>query len=198
MNPERNSFFDVNPALSQEIYKTFYGGSVINRKIYMTSQAQLVDSPLYIELRRHEDHYSILYKHLGFELTHDEKGEFMSLKLTSENESEETLFDETSLKIVAILTLVCRLISQRGQSLQLLSEPVQGVTPKDLSEIAEDKTAIAILSTIKIKSPEEAMEFMRKRGFCFKVSPSRYVLSKGAMSMIEVLIERESSLAEIQ
>jgi hypothetical protein len=59
----------------------------------------------------------MLYRHLGFKLTLDQKGESISLKLTAENESKATPFDETSLGVVAILTLVCRLITKRGKSL---------------------------------------------------------------------------------
>jgi hypothetical protein len=74
---------------------------------------------------------------------------------------------------------------------------VQGITQNHLSGIAEDKTTIAILSTIKLKSQEEAMVFIKKRGFCLKASGNRYVLREGAMSLTDVLIERKSSLAEV-
>ncbi|MBF4318283.1 hypothetical protein EAY30_25765, partial [Vibrio anguillarum] len=82
----------------------------------------------YLEIRQHENHYNQLYRHLGYELIHDEDGEFFSLKSIAESESEDTVFDETSLKIIAILTLISRLMTQRGQPLALLGESAQGIT----------------------------------------------------------------------
>lgn len=192
---ERNSFIDANEELSQQIYRMFHSGSVINHHEYLESQARFVESPLYIEMRQNEDHYQQLYRALGYDLHHDDKGEFLSLKSIFEAESDDAVFDETTLKLMAILTLFCRLVTQRGQSLASLGEPVQGVTKKDLSELDSSNTVTAILKAMKLKSAGDAMEFVRKRGFAFRVSPNRFVLSKGAVDMINTLVEREKQLS---
>ncbi|MBQ4845738.1 hypothetical protein [Pseudoalteromonas sp. MMG005] len=192
---DRNTFLDADEQLSQTIYRAFNSGSIINRKEYIISQAQFVESKTYHEIRQHEGHYNHLYRHLGYELIHDDPGEFFSLKSIAESESEDTVFDETSLKIIAILTLVSRLMTQRGQPLAFLSEPVQGITGNDIAALADDETTSAIFKTLKLKTPIDALEFIKKRGFAFRVSQSRYVLSKGAMTMIDTLIERERELS---
>ncbi|PCC14030.1 condensin complex protein MksE [Pseudoalteromonas sp. JB197] len=195
MNIERNTFLDADELLSQKIYRAFYTGSVINRKEYITSQAKLLESTLYLEIRKHENHYNCLYRHLGYELIHDESGEFFSLKSIAESESEDAVFDETSLKIIAILTLISRFMTQRGQPLALLEEPVQGITGNDVAALCKDETTGAIFKALKLKTPIDALEFIKKRGFAFRVSHSRYVLSKGAMKMINTLIDREKELS---
>lgn len=192
---DRNTFLDADEQLSQTIYRAFYTGSVINRKEYMTSQAQFVESKTYLEIRQHENHYNQLYRHLGYELIHDEDGEFFSLKSIAESESEDSVFDETSLKIIAILTLISRLMTQRGQPLALLGESAQGITGNDIASLADDETTSAIFKALKLKTPIDALEFIKKRGFAFRISQSRYVLSKGAMTMIDTLIEREKELS---
>ncbi|KZN50715.1 condensin complex protein MksE [Pseudoalteromonas luteoviolacea] len=195
MSMDRNTFLEVDEKLSQTIYRAFYTGSVINRKEYMTSQAQFVESKIYLEIRQHENHYIQLYRHLGYELIHDEEGEFFSIKLIAESESEDAVFDETSLKIIAILTLISRIMTQRGQPLEFLGQPVQGITGNDVAALADEETTSAIFKALKLKTPIDALEFIKKRGFAFRISQSRYVLSKGAMTMIDTLIEREKELS---
>ncbi|MBF4297195.1 hypothetical protein EAY24_28540, partial [Vibrio anguillarum] len=96
-----------------------------------------------------------------------------------ESESEDTVFDETSLKIIAILTLISRLMTQRGQPLALLGESAQGITGNDIASLTDDETTSAIFKALKLKTPIDALEFIKKRGFAFRISQSRYVLSKG-------------------
>lgn len=191
MSDNYYSFYDANEQLSQAIYTSFYNGCVINRKEYRQPEASWSESPLYIELRQHELHYKLLYKHLGYELIHDEEGEFISAKLASEVESEDTKFDETSLKIIAVLSLISKVFVERGLSLSLLGEEIQGVTYDDLNTFYNNDTHQAILKALKFKKAADPIEFLIKRGFAYKVSANRYVLSKGGLSMIEALKERE-------
>jgi len=191
MSEQYYSFYDVDEQLSRAIYKSFYNGCVINRKEYIEAKADWVESPLYLQLRQHEKHFKLLYRHLGYELEYDETGEFISAKLLSESESEDTPFDETSLKIVAVLSLISKVITERGQSLAHLAEPVQGVTLDDLSSLFNNELHEAILKSLKFKASTDPIDFLIKRGFAYKVSKNRYVLSQGAMSMLNTLIERE-------
>lgn len=191
MNEKYYSFYDVDEQLSQAIYKSFYNGCVVNRKEYIEAKADWIESTLYLQLRQHEKHYKLLYRHLGYEIEHDETGEFISVKLLSESESEDTPFDETSLKIVAVLSLISKVITERGQSIAYLAEPVQGVSFDDLSSLFNNELHEAIIKAFKFKTATEPMDFLIKRGFAYTVSKNRYVLSQGAMSMLNTLIERE-------
>jgi hypothetical protein len=191
MNEQYYSFYDVDEQISQAIYKSFYNGCVVNRKEYIEAKADWVESTLYLQLRQHEKHYKLLYRHLGYELEHDETGEFISAKLLSESESEDTPFDETSLKIVAVLSLISKVLTDRGQSMAYLAEPVQGITFDDLSSLFNNELHEAILKSLKFKTATDPMDFLIKRGFAYSVSKNRYVLSQGAMSMLDTLKERE-------
>jgi len=191
MNEQYYSFYDVDEQLSQAIYKSFYNGCVVNRKEYIEAKANWIESTLYLQLRQHEKHYKLLYRHLGYELEHDETGEFISAKLLSESESEDTPFDETSLKIVAVLSLISKVITERGQSMAYLAESIQGITFDDLSSLFNNELHEAILKSLKFKTATDPMDFLIKRGFAYIVSQNRYVLSQGAMSMLKTLIERE-------
>ena len=191
MSEQYYSFYDVDEKLSQAIYKSFYNGCVINRKEYIEAKADWIESPLYLQLRQNEKHYKLLYRHLGYELEHDEDGEFISAKLLSESESEDTLFDETSLKIVAVLSLISKVVAERGQSVMHLGEPVQGITYDDLVSLFSNELHESILKSFRFKTATDPIDFLIKRGFANSVSKNRYVLSQGAMSMLKTLIERE-------
>jgi hypothetical protein len=190
----RNTFFAANANLSKQIYRAFYSNSVINKREYIEAKASFVESNFYNELIVNLEHYGQFYLHLGFQLAHDESGEYFYLKPTVELGDEEDEFDESSLKIMAVLTIVTRLATKRAQAISLLSEPVQGVSPSDLDALDEDEKTLNILKSLKLKSALDALDFLKKRGFAFKVGPERHVLSKGAMAMINTLLERQKAL----
>jgi len=189
-----NTFFAANANLSKQIYRAFYSNSVINKQEYIEAKASFVESNFYNELIVNLEHYEQLYLHLGFQLAHDESGEYFYLKPTVELGDEEDEFDESSLKIMAVLTIFTRLATKRAQAISLLSEPVQGVSPSDLDALDEDEKNLNILKSLKLKSALDALDFLKKRGFAFKVGPKRHVLSKGAMAMINTLLERQKAL----
>tara|TARA_A200000159_G_scaffold138838_1_gene140006 strand:- start:724 stop:1071 length:348 start_codon:yes stop_codon:yes gene_type:complete len=96
------------------------------------------------------------------------------------SESEDTPFDETSLKIVAVLSLISKIITDRGQSMAYLAEPAQGITFDDLSSLFNNELHEAILKSLKFKNATDPMDFLIKRGFfAYTVSKNRYVLSQG-------------------
>lgn len=185
-----------NPAHSQAIYQKFCIGSVINRQEYKSSVSDFIESPLYQEIIQNEPHYKTLYMHLGYELCRDSEGDYFYIKenVVDENEGEE--FDEASLKIIAILTIFSKCATTRGQALQFFSSPLQGITPDDIEWVNGQDELMSYLKAIKLKSASDAMDFLRKRGFAFKTTSNRSILSKGAMVMIMNLIEREEQLQQ--
>lgn len=196
MNSIKNTFISANYELSKEIYQTFYSSSVINRLEYSASKADFHNNPLYQEIVVNFDHYTHFYFHLGYQLIHDEQGKYFYIKTLTANESCEEDFDEISLKVLAVLTIISRLVTMRGQALSTLGLPVRGITAKDLSLLNEDES-LPILQSLKLKSSEDAIEFLRKRGFAFKVDVKRHVLSHGALVLIETLINRQKELSSL-
>lgn len=196
MDSTKNTFISANHELSKEIYQNFYVSSVINRLEYSASKADFHNNPLYQEIILNSDHYTHLYFHLGYQLIHDDQGKYFYIKALTANECEEEDFDEISLKILAVLTIVSRLATTRGQVLSTLGLPVGGITANDLSSLNEDES-LSILQSLKLRSPEDAIEFLRKRGFAFKVDAKRYVLSHGSLVLIETLINRQKEISSL-
>ena len=194
MNTVTNTFNDANTALSQSIYQLFSNGSVINRKIYSEANASFIEYPEYREIAVNEAHYKNFYWHLGYLLDHDTEGDYYHLSRAQEQDSDTEDFDEASLKIMAVLTIISRFVTNRGQALDTLTLPVQGITNADLDAIAEDEETLSIIKSLKLKDCNDALAFLRKRGFAFKVNNKRHVLSKGANSMIDTIIERQKSM----
>lgn len=183
------SFAKANPVHSRQIYKSFCGKSVINKKVYSESNARFISDPLYNELIENLDHYELLYLHIGYRLTHETEGEYFYVKSLSDEDETDESFDEVSLKIMAVLSLFARIATHRQQSLSTLGSELQGVTVADLDLIDSDDEMLSILRALKFKNASDAIELLKKNGFAFRVMSNRYVLSKGAMVMIGTLIE---------
>lgn len=194
MDTKKNTFYDANASRSQSIYQKFYNGAVINRKEYIEAKADFIEAADYREIAVNENHYRQLYWHLGYNLSLDEGGEYYYLKSISENDADTESFDETSLKIMAILTIIARLANNRSQTIESLIQPVQGISQADLNALDEDSETLAILKSLKMKDSSDAINFLRKRGFAFKVDSKRSVLSKGASTMIDTIIDRQKAL----
>lgn len=193
MSETQSSFSAVNSDFSRLIYKTFCSKSVINKKIYRESSASFVESELHHELIKNLSHYELLYSHIGYKLTHDSQGEYFYIKSLGEVDEFDEGFDETSLKIMAILSLIAKIATNRQQSLATLGEPVQGITSSDLELIDNDHEMLNIVRALKFKNAFEALELLKRTGFAFKVFSNRHVLSKGAMVMIDSLIDHYKS-----
>ncbi|EKF9102651.1 hypothetical protein O1B16_002329 [Vibrio cholerae] len=196
MDSVKNTFISANHELSKEIYQAFYGSSVINRLEYSVSKADFHNNPLYQEIVVNIDHYTHFYFHLGYQLYHDDQGKYYYIKAITTNESCEEDFDEISLKILAVLTIISRLATTRGQALSTLGLPVRGITVNDLDSLNEDEP-LSIFKSLKFKSSEDAIDFLRKRGFAFKVDGKRYVLSHGSLVLIEMLINRQKEISSL-
>ena len=147
-----STFNDASAALSQSIYQAFSNGSVINRKVYSEANASFIEYPEYREIAVNEGHYKNLYWHLGYLLEHDSDGDYYHLSRAQEQDSDTDDFDEASLKIMAILTIVSRFVTNRGQAIDTLTLPIQGISNADVDAIAEDEETLSILKSLKLKS----------------------------------------------
>jgi hypothetical protein len=196
MDSTQNTFSATNTNMSRSIYQTFYSGGVINKKQYVESKADLIDNAEYQEILINQPHYESLYWHLGYQLTHDADGDYFYLKAIQDSDDESDAFDETSLKLMAILTILSRLASLRGKSIAMLGEPVQGISNSDLELVDDDVESLSFLKSLKFKESTDAIMFLIKRGFAFKVSKNRYILSKGSLAMISVILDRQKHLNE--
>lgn len=194
MLEDTSSFARVNSENSRQIYKLFCSKCVINKKIYRESSASFAENNLYNEIIENLMHYELLYLHIGYKLTHDSQGEYFYIKALGEIDEIDDSFDESSLKIMAILSLFAKIATQRQQSLATLGDPIQGIANADLELIDNHEDMLNIIQALKLKNASEALELLKKSGFAFKVLSNRHVLSKGAMVMIETLIEHFKSL----
>lgn len=185
-----DTFTQTNAARSQSIYNAFNSGGVINKKDYSTSKAEFTETSNYREIIVNLHHYRQLYWHLGYHLEQDDDGEYFYLKSISEDNFSDENFDETSLKLMAILTIVSRMANRFGQPISTLSKSEQGISGSDLDLLDKDSEVSSMFKSLKIKDAKDAIKFLLKRGFAFRVDNSRYVLSKGAQEMIMTIIER--------
>ena len=189
-----NTFSQTSPNLSRAIYQMFAEGGIINKHEYVQSVADFKESSMYQELVTNHSHYEALYWQLGYVLAHDGEGEFFHIKSKIKDEEDDE-FNEAALKIMAVLTLFARIATQRGQPLHLLGEPAQGLTVADIDMLDSDEDLQQVLRALKLKDKSNVISTLKRCGFIFQVSSTKYVLSKGAVSMIDAIIEHQRNVS---
>lgn len=190
-----NTFSQTSPNLSRAIYQIFGEGGIINKHEYVQSVADFKESSMYRELVTNHSHYEALYWQLGYVLAHDSEGEFFHIKSKIKDEEDDE-FNEAALKIMTVLTLFARIATQRGQPIDLLGEPVQGLTAADIDTLDTDEELQLVIRALKFKDKASVISMLKRCGFIFQVSATKYVLSKGALSMIDAIIEHQRNMSD--
>lgn len=81
------------------------------------------------------------------------------------------------------------------QPLHLLGEPAQGLTVADIDMLDSDEDLQQVLRALKFKDKSNVISTLKRCGFIFQVSSTKYVLSKGAVSMIDAIIEHQRNVS---
>lgn len=194
MNPAEsharfNTFDDVSRIYSRKIYSAFVSGRIINQAEYSEAKGDFTECLLYQELIKNEAHYQLLYSHLGYQLEHDSEAEVFFVNELVESDDDSDDFSETTLKTQAILILLGHMLATRGQPLSSLADPNYGITNEDCRELDDYGKTAGILKALKLKSGEDAVELLRKRGYAFRVGTGRLVLSKGASVFLQRFVD---------
>ncbi|SRR5690554_598396 len=182
----RNTFEDVHPEASAEIYRQLTQGKVILKRQYNQHKGVLEDSPQFNLLFNHLEHFTLLYRHIGYNLNYQTQGEFFYVTQTRDDEIDEA--DDNALKVQVVVLLIGRYFSASGRDLELLADPNHGLDDIDLKRLAENQEYLDVLRTVRFeKGWNEALEFLIRRNFAFRTGPESYVLSDASMSFLKDL-----------
>lgn len=183
-----NPFDRVDANHSTEIYRQLTQGKVILKTQYNELQHSLEDNLLYTLLFKHWAHFSALYQHIGYKLEFNDEGSFYYLRELHEQGVDEA--DNNAFKIQVVLLLIGRYFSRTGRNLDLLFTPDVGINEADFKELSNDHEYDEILKTARFnKGWDEALEFLTKRNFTFRTSPSSWFVSDAGKAFLTQLIE---------
>lgn len=181
-------FSQISMVKSQQIYTTFVNGKVITKQAYDLYQQSFIESHLYTELYNHLDHFTQLYKHIGYNLNFNVDGEFFYI---SRSEVEEDA-DINATKIQAILLIIARHWVDQGFDLDDLTTPAIGLSRKAMEEIADQPLYNDIRQAINIESWDKALSYLADRNFIYLCGDKHYVISSAGMHFLNLHVEKYS------
>ena len=182
-----SSFDGINAQQSTLIYRQFVQGKVITKMLYQDIRAELEENPLFTLLFNHQQHFTQLYQHLGYELCFEQHGDFFYVRESREEVSEEA--DDNALKVQTTLLLLGRYYSGSGRDLNLLCDHRFGLNEVDLERLKENEEFNAILKAVRLDSWDKAIDFICVRNFAFKVSSNQLFLSQAGKAFLMRLVE---------
>ncbi|CAM4439663.1 condensin complex protein MksE [Pseudoalteromonas maricaloris] len=183
------SFEEIPYTKSTEIYRLFSQGRVLNKQRYDDVHGCLVDDDLFTLVFNKIKHFSLFFKHMGYDLKFDEEGDFYFTQDLRDANNDES--DDNAMKIQSILLFIGRYYATVGDLAQL-QDPMFGLKESDINALKQDDLLASSLKALRIDNWDKALEYLTSRSLVFKVSQDKYVLSKAAMTFLSRLIEAHS------
>ncbi|WP_339720494.1 hypothetical protein [uncultured Paraglaciecola sp.] len=183
------SFEEISYIKSTEIYRLFSQGRVLNKQRYDDVHGCIVDDDLYTLVFSKVKHFTLFFKHMGFDLKFDEEGDFYFTQDLRDANNDES--DDNAMKIQSILLFIGRYYATVGDLAQL-QDPMFGLKESDIDTLKQDDLLTSSLKALRIDNWDKALEYLTSRSLIFKVSQDKYILSKAAMTFLNRLIEAHS------
>ena len=180
------SFEEIPYTKSAEIYRLFSQGKVLNKQRYDDIQGCLVDDDLFTLVFNQIKHFTLFFKHMGYELKFDGEGDFYYTQDMRDSNNDES--DDNAMKIQAVLLFIGRYYSTVGDLAQL-EDPMFGLKESDVDALKRDSMLESSLKALRLENWDKALEYLSSRNLIFRMSQDRYILSRAAMTFLNRLIE---------
>ncbi len=180
-----NSFEEISYLKSTQIYRFFSQGKVLNKQKYDDIHGCFVDDDLFTLVFNKIKHFTLFYKHMGYELKFDEEGDFYFTQEMRDSNSDES--DDNAMKIQAVLLFIGRYYAKVGDLAQL-SDPMFGIKEADIDALKQDDLLLSSLKALKLDNWDKAFDYLSSRNLIFKMAKDRYVFSSAAMAFLNRLI----------
>lgn len=161
----------LNVVASQEIYKDFISGKIINK--YDFADGRLMPSAKFSALVGDIETYRSLYTLLGFDLI------AIGTEAYYISRTDRMDLNETGAAIQVILLMLCRGLISKGISPRILLDSESGISAKDVDSIGEDEEVSRILKATNLQTPltKTVNSALVDKGIMHKAQNDRYILS---------------------
>lgn len=180
-----NSFEQISYVKSARIYRLFSQGKVLNKQRYDEVQGCFIDDELFSLVFNKITHFTLFFKHMGYQLKFDEEGDFYFTQEIRESSPDEA--DDNAMKIQAVLLFVGRYYAKAGDLAQL-GDPMFGLKDHDIEALKQDDLLSSSLKALRLDNWDKALDYLSSRDLLFKMGKDRYVLSSAAMAFLNRLI----------
>jgi hypothetical protein len=178
------SFEKIPYIKSTEIFRLFSQGKILNKQRYDDVQGCFVDDDLFTLVFNQIKHFTLFFKHMGYELKFDNEGDFYFAQDLRDSSNDES--DDNAMKIQAILLFIGRYYSTVGDLAQL-EDPMFGLKERDVDALKKDNMLGSSLKALRLENWDKALEYLTSRCLIFRVSQDKYVLSRAAMTYLNRL-----------
>lgn len=184
-DPSVVDIMQLDPIATKEIYKDFIGGKVINK--YEMLNNELTLSIKFSELIKHIDTYKKLYALLGFEIIAIGDDAYYIAR------PDRDSINDIGANLQVILIVLCRGLTTRGISPEILKDPSDGINAQMINDIGSEEEHERILNACNISTPLiNAIEnLMVDRGLMHKTASGRYILSNASQFIYRLLLEEK-------
>ena len=180
-----NSFEQISYVKSTKIYRLFSQGKVLNKQRYDEIHGCFVDDELFTLVFNKIKHFTLFFKHMGYELKFDEYGDFYFTQEIRDSNTDEA--DDNAMKIQAVLLFIGRYYAKAGDLAQL-ADPMFGLKEHDIEALKQDDLLSSSLKALRLDNWDKALDYLSSRDLLFKMGKDRYVLSSAAMAFLNRLI----------
>ncbi len=142
------SFEEIPYTKSAEIYRLFSQGRVLNKQRYDDVHGCLVDDDLFTLVFNKIKHFSLFFKHMGYDLKFDEEGDFYFIQDLRDANNDES--DDNAMKIQSILLFVGRYYATVGDLAQL-QDPMFGLKESDIDALKQDDLLASSLKALRMR-----------------------------------------------
>ena len=178
----------IDKSLSQQIYREFMNGRVINASAYQKDGSMQPDERYEEIFNNFDSDYQEMYENLGYELVLREGFVF------SRSLDEDDAYSDVAMKIQSLLMVLARGIQELGYDFELLTSHEAGVSDKLMEQVETDEKS-DILQACGLKKPliDEVKNILVTRNIAYRNAKNSLVLtSAGSGFFQEVFGDRKS------
>lgn len=181
----------IDPILSREIYKELNAGHVINARLYDVGAEP--GNRSYKELSDQREEYTRMYDALGYELVH-RPGFFYIRELSNTDP-----YRGAAVKVVALLTVIGRGVTQLGYLFSLLTSEGSGLSEEDAKTIEGIEEYRDIMAALGLDGGlwQEIKNALVERRIAYLNEAGRLVLAESGKYFFDSLFSDEAAMGDV-
>lgn len=170
----------INKELSQQIYREFMNGRVINELAYQKDGSMQPDVRYEELFNNYDSDYRDLYENIGYELVLREGFAF------SRSLEEDDSYSDVAMKIQTLLMIVARGIQELGYDFELITTHDAGVSDTLLEQVETDeKKDILLACGLKKSLIDEVKNVLETRNVAYRNAKGKLVLTAAGKGFFE-------------
>jgi hypothetical protein len=170
----------IDKELSQQIYREFMNGRVINELVYQKDGSMQPDARYEELFNNYDSDYRELYENIGYELILKDGFAF------SRSLDEDDSYSDVAMKIQSLLMIIARGIQELGYDFELLTTHDAGVSDHLLEQVETgEKRDILLACGLKKSLIDEVKNVLETRNIAYRNAKGKLVLTAAGQGFFD-------------